>query len=309
MKIHLQQARANLFFSGKILISLFVVVLFIGLSSSVSFAPTKISPKGAKMSDSDLADIDAQAFFKIEHFASSDQFWSTPSVISQSDIPGTTHWSAWVYAPDTGDYAVWATYNTGSQNVIRISLDMEVQVHAFVEGQRHGYRLGWQGAAAIGDPNPQWGWDIDFTNFYMGDRSSNGTGAPLVLDGIFLDVGFDNLGSNTNRTLNYIEVGSMHTSGNVTQTIEKVNGLFAQGGTGTNNGVALRQTASGTRVLNFNNSVFSFVFANKYAYKTFDGTEHVPVDPDGAGGIPAGYVKGSFVKIPEYHTTDDLQRP
>ena len=290
MKTHLKQTRANLFFSGKILISLFAVVLFIVLSSSVSFAPTKINPNPSKMSDSDLADIDAQAFFKIEHFASSDLFWTTPSVISSSQefVSGLEYTSF--------QWPEFTRYNTGSQNVIRISLDMEVQVHAFVEGQRHGYRYGFQGASGT-DPDIQWGWDIDFTNFFMGDRSSTGTGAPLVLNGIYLDVGFNGIGNNATRTLNYIEVGSLQTTGNVTQTIEKVNLLSAQGGTGTNNGVAFRQTASGTRVLNFNNDVFAFVFANKYDYKVYDGS------------TPAEPVVGTFVKIPNYHTTDDLQRP
>ncbi|MGB5217629.1 MAG: hypothetical protein WBN66_04970 [Smithella sp.] len=276
----MKQTRAKLFFSGKILISLFAIVLFIGLSSSVSFAPTKINPKAAKMSDSELADIDAQAFFKIEHFASSDLFWTTPTV------DGT-----------------YTKYNTGSQNVIRISLDMEVQAHGFVEAQRQGYRYGWQGATAVAE----WGWDIDFPNFWAGDRSADGTGRPLVLNGIFLDFGFDNIGVNATRTLNYIEVGSLNASGNVTQTIEKVNGMFAQGGTGTNNGVALRQTASGTRVINFNNVAFSFVFASKYAYKTYNGNE--PVDFSGSDDIAPGHVRGTFVKIPTYHTTNDLHRP
>jgi hypothetical protein len=293
MKFHLKQTRANLFFSGKILIYLFAVVLFIGLSSSVSFAPTKINPQPSKMSESELADIDAQAFFKIEHFASSDQFWSTPTVVESS-----TNGSL---GQDT--YPVYTFYNTGSQNVIRISLDMEVQAHGFVESQRQGYRYGWQGAGS-GD---EWGWDIDFPNFWAGDRSSTGTGRPIVLNGIILDVGFDNIGNNATRTLNYIEVGSLHVTGNVTQTIEKVNGLFAQGGTGTNNGVALRQTASGTRVLNFNNDVFTFVFANKYAYKTYDGAQ--PVDLSGSDDIAPGHVRGTFVKIPNYHTTDNLHRP
>jgi len=288
MQIHCNQTGGRFFFYGKILTSLFTAVLFIALSSSVSFAPTKISPKPSKMSDSELADIDAQAFFKIEHFASTDEFWSSPTFISSSQdwVSGTEYTSY--------QWPVYHRYSTGSQNVIRISLDMEVQAHGFVESQKMGYRYGYQGGAGTNE----WGWDIDFLNFWMGDRSSSGTGAPLILDGLIMDFGFDNFGNNATRTLNYIEVGSMHTTGNVTQTLIKVNGLFVQGGTGTNNGIALRQTASGTRVVNFNNDVFTFVFANKYNYETH------------TGNTPAlGNVEGTFVKIPNYHTDDNLHRP
>ncbi len=292
MKIHLKQTRANLFFSAKTIISLFAIVLFIALSSSVSFAPTKISPKAAKMSESELADIDAQAFFKIDHYASTDLFWTTPSVISSSTefVSGVEYTSfQW---PD------YTRYNTGSDNVIRISLDMEVQAHGFVAAQKHGYRYGMQGGVGLLNLyQDQWGWDIDFPNFWVGDRSPDGTGAPLKLDGIILDVGFDNIGDNATRTLNYIEVGSLHTTGNVTQTLERVNGLFIQGGTGTNNGVAYRQTASGTRVVNFNNQVFTFVFANKYDYMVR------------SGDTPPRPIVGTFVKIPNYHTDNDLHRP
>lgn len=289
MQIHCNQTGGRFFFYGKILTSLFTAVLFIALSSSVSFAPTKISPKPSKMSDSELADIDAQAFFKIEHFASTDEFWSSPTFISSSQdwVSGTEYTSY--------QWPVYHRYSTGSQNVIRISLDMEVQAHGFVESQKMGYRYGMQGGATGVN---RWGWDIDFPNFWMGDRSSSGTGAPLILDGLILDFGFDNFGNNATRTLNYIEVGSMHTTGNVTQTLTKVNGLFVTGGTGTNNGICLRQTASGTRVVNFNNDVFTFVFANKYNYETHTG-----------GTPPLGNVEGTFVKIPNYHTDDNLHRP
>ena len=300
MKINSKQAKVELFFLERIFTVLLVVVLLIGLSSSVSYAPTKISPNPKKMTDAELADIDAQAFFKIEHFASTDLFWTTPTVISQSDIPGTTHYTGGWWSADTGNYNVYQRYNTGSENVIRISLDMEVQAHGFIEAQRHGYRYGWQGDSdLLGNETGQnqWGWDVDFPNMWLGDRSSDGTGAPLRLDGIIIDLGFDNFANATTRKLNYIELGSQHTTGNVTQTLDRINGLTMDGGTGTNNGVLLRQTASGTRVAQFNNEVFTFIFSTKYHWVSHNGTNYR--DP----------LTGFFIKLDSYHTDNDLHRP
>jgi len=213
------------------------------------------------MSDSELSEIEGQAFFKIEHFPGGTDFW--PVVDQNGAQIGTRG------------------YNTGSQNVIRISMGIDVEAHAFIESQKMGYYNG--------------GWDQDHTNFWIGDRSDTGSGAPLKLNGLYIDLGYDNIGNAANRTLNYVEIGSMRVTGNVTQTINSINGLIAAG-TGANNGVMLRQTASGTRVVNFNNEIMSFVFASKYTYESaVDSTNTV--------------VSGIFLKIPSYHSGSELQRP
>ncbi len=252
MKMNLKQTRVRpLFF--KIFCALFAVTLFVAFSSSTGYAPTQ-------MSDSELSEIEGQAFFKIEHFPASSEFWD---VVDPSGAP------------------VGRKYNTGSQNVIRISMGIDVEAHAFIESQKMGYYNG--------------GWDQDHTNFWVGDRSSTGDGGPLRLNGLYIDLGYDNIGNAANRTLNYVEIGSMRVTGNVTQTINSINGLIAAG-TGANNGVMLRQTASGTRVVNFNNEIMSFVFASKYNYESnVDSTNTV--------------VSGIFLKIPSYHSGSELQRP
>lgn len=252
MKMNLKQTRVRpLFF--KIFCALFAVTLFVAFSSSTGYAPTQ-------MSDSELSEIEGQAFFKIEHFPASSEFWD---VVDPSGAP------------------VGRKYNTGSQNVIRISMGIDVEAHAFIESQKMGYYNG--------------GWDQDHTNFWVGDRSSTGDGGPLRLNGLYIDLGYDNIGNAANRTLNYVEIGSMRVTGNVTQTINSINGLIASG-TGANNGVMLRQTASGTRVVNFSNEIMSFVFASKYNYESNANSTNT-------------VVSGIFLKIPSYHSGSELQRP
>ena len=252
MKMNLKQTRVRpLFF--KIFCALFAVTLFVAFSSSTGYAPTQ-------MSDSELSEIEGQAFFKIEHFPASSEFWD---VVNPSGAP------------------VGRKYNTGSQNVIRISMGIDVEAHAFIESQKMGYYNG--------------GWDQDHTNFWVGDRSSTGDGGPLRLNGLYIDLGYDNIGNAANRTLNYVEIGSMRVMGNVTQTINSINGLIAAG-TGANNGVMLRQTASGTRVVNFNNEIMSFVFASKYNYESNANSTNT-------------VVSGIFLKIPSYHSGSEIQRP
>ncbi|HPH56307.1 MAG TPA: hypothetical protein PLL41_10565, partial [Smithella sp.] len=130
---------------------MFAVTLFVAFSSSTGYAPTR-------MSDSELSEIEGQAFFKIEHFPASSEFWD---VVDSSGTP------------------VGRKYNTGSQNVIRISMGIDVEAHAFIESQKMGYYNG--------------GWDQDHTNFWVGDRSSTGDGAPLRLNGLYIDLGYDNI--------------------------------------------------------------------------------------------------------------------
>jgi hypothetical protein len=254
MKINFKQIIAKLFFSHKFFLTLLTVALFLFLSSS-SYAPTK-------MSDSDLSDIDGKAFLKIDHYTSATNFWTTPTYGSES-----------------------STYQTDSQDVIRISLAVDADVNVHIASFKLGYHNGLEKSAYVT------GWDEDMTPFYFGARDRSDE---LHWKGIFLDFGFDNIGTNATRTLNYIEFGTMNATGQVTATINTVNGLILGQGTGQNNGVMLRQTAAGSRIIQFNGDVLSFVFASKYSYASYNGT--------------ATSVSGIFVKMPSY-SNSDLTRP
>ena len=292
MKILLIQTIVRYLLYSKIFVAFFACASFLLLSLFVGCAPAKPSMKPQKMTDAELADIDAQAFFKIEQFAATDLFWTTPTVISQSDIPGTTHYTGGWWSADTADYNVYQHYNTGSTNVIRISLDMDVAATGFIEGQRHGYRHGWQGGTV---DVMQWGWDQDHENFMIGNINATGDDSLITASGVYLDLGFDNLANADTRKLNYIELGSMNVNGNVTHTMKRISALLMDSGTGQNDGVLLRQTGSGTRVVTFKNELFSYIFASKYHYEDHEG--------DGTD------VTGFFFKQPSYDTVDDCMRP
>jgi hypothetical protein len=239
MRINCKQTIAKLFSSLNMLVVLLagLIILF---SSSTSFAPTK-------MSDADLADVEAQAIISIQQF--------------------------------TGSAAVTfgtASYWTGSQDVIRLSLGLDMAMN----GHIRNFKAGWYGG----------GWDLDSTNWFFGttDRATN-----LKWTGIYLDLGFDSYTSNASRVLNYVELGTMSASGSITESINTLNSLV-RSGTGQNQGVLLRATASGRRIVTFNNEVMAFVFATKYRYTS-----------------PAGStlgLSGIFIKIPNYDT-GTINRP
>lgn len=222
----------------------FLMILF---SHSTSFAPTK-------MSDAELSDVEGQAIISIHQY--------------------------------TGSSAVnfgTANYATGSQDVIRLMLGLDMEMTAHMRSFKMGY---YDYPVTYGV-----GWDQDQTNYFWGtsDRTT-----PLRWRGVFIDFGFDSYTSNTSRVLNYVEIGTMSASGQITASLNTMTGLV-QGGTGQNQGVLIRQTASGTRIVNFNDEVMSFVFATKYNYSS-------------PAGNTAG-LSGIFVKIPNYHTSDDSSAP
>lgn len=215
--------------------SLTSLIFFFALSS-VSFAPTKITDdaKFAKtraidfagkkmMSDEELADTNAQAFFTLTQ--TSNQY--------------------------------------GSQNVITLNLGARVDVLAHLDSFKIGYY-----------DNGGWGWDYNVTNFYFGgsDQNTNSSAAPLVLKGLFLQVGFDNISNATTRKLNYIDFGTMSASGPVTGSFRMLNALATSAGTGQNNGVLIRQTAAGRQTITFANEPMTFLFAAKYNYTDDSGT-------------------------------------
>lgn len=246
MRINCKQTRMKFLSSFNFLIVLlaFLMVLF---SSSTSFAPTK-------MSDAELSDVEAQAIISINRYT------GTPSVNF-----GT------------------ANYSTGSADVIRVMLGLDMEMTAHMRSFKMGY---YDYPVDYGV-----GWDQDQTNYFWGtsDRTT-----PLRWTGVFIDFGFDSYTSNTSRILNYVEIGTMSASGQITASLNTMTGMV-EGGTGQNAGVLIRQTASGTRIVNFNNEVMSFVFATKYNYS----------GPAGS----TGNLSGIFVKIPNYHTSNDLSNP
>jgi hypothetical protein len=245
MKINCKQTIAKLFSSFNMLV-VFLAGVMILLSSSTSFAPTK-------MSDAELSDVEAQALISIQQFSGS------------SAIPFGT-----------------ISYQTGSEDTIRLMLGLNMELAGHIRSFKAGYYYGNAG-------NVGWetGWDVDMTNWFFGtsDRVT-----PLTWTGVYIDFGFDNYTSNTTRRLNYVELGTLTASGQITESINTINGLVT-GGTGQNQGVLLRQTASGRRIVNFNNAVMAFVFATKYNYSSY------------AGGSTSG-LSGIFVKIPSYDTND-----
>lgn len=252
MKLNDRQTRAKGIVSRKLFLPLLTGCLLVLLSSSESFAPTKLSEK-------ELSDIDSQAIFEITHY--------TGTSPGGAQIPfGTSH-----------------PYQTGSTDVIRIRLGTQMEMSAYIRSFKLGYYDG--------------GWDQDVTNYFWGNRTTSGPvlTAPLRWADLFIDFGFNALADNATKTLNYIELGTTSALGNVTGTLNQVNALQLAG-TGTNSGVMLRGTAGGARVIGFTGGAMSFVFASSYRYVSRT-----------AGAY--GYVSGIFVKLPDYHTENNLERP
>ena len=253
MKINCKQTITKLFSSFNMLVVLLAGVMIL-FSSSTSFAPTK-------MSDADLSDVEAQALISITHYTGG------------SNIPFGT-----------------MSYATGSEDTIRLMLGLDAELSGHVRSFKAGYYYGQVTPSLLGATQFANGWDEDMTNWFFGtsDRATT-----LKWTGVFIDFGFDSFTSNSSRVLNYVELGTLSASGQITESINTINGLLA-GGTGGNNGVFLRQTAAGTRIVNFNNDVMSFVFATKYSYTA-------------VGGATTG-LSGIFIKIPSYNA-NSLSNP
>lgn len=168
---------------------------------------------------------------------------------------------------------------TGSTNVIRLELGLVNKMNAHMQSFKMGY---WNNGDTLG-------WDQDTTNYFWGafDHSSS----PMTWNGIYIDIGFDNLGNNATRTLNYIELGTMSASGRITGALNTINSLISTNGTGQNQGVLLRQTGSGFRTCHFNNEVMAFIFATKYRYVA------------GPSGATTAGLQGIFIKIPSFNSS------
>jgi hypothetical protein len=212
-------------------------------------------------------------------FSSSTSF--APTKMSDADLSDVEAQALISIQRFTGSTAVnFGTFShtTGSQDTIRLMLGLNFGL----SGHIRNFKMGWYGG----------GWDLDSTNWFFGTTDRN---TMLQWTGVFLDFGFDSYTSNASRHLNYIEMGTMSASGQITETINTLNSMVA-GGTGSNEGVLLRATASGTRIVNFNNEFMSFVFATKYSYAS----------PAGAGST--SNLSGIFIKIPGYNT-NTVNRP
>lgn len=245
MKINCKQTIAKLFswYGTLVFLLASAVVLF---SFSTGFAPTK-------MSDAELSDVEAQSLLSILNYTNS----------AAVDFRGNSYW-------------------TGSQDVIRIKLGIDVDVSAHIQSFKMGY---YNNAGGVT------GWDQDASNFFWGTTNRQ---TPLRFTGMYIDFGFDNLTNDASRRLNYVEIGTMTASGQVTASLNTTTSLMI-GGTGTNEGVLLRQTASGRRIITFPNTLQSFVFATKYRY-------------DSAGNGATGGMEGIFQKLPQY-SSDTVNEP
>lgn len=243
MRINFKQTVAKLFsFYGTLAVLLAgLIILF---SFSTSFAPTK-------MSDSELSDVEAQSLLSVIHYTGS----------AAVDFRTDSYW-------------------TGSQDVIRIKLGLDIEVSGHVRNQKLGYYTNSTGRT---------GWDQDTTNQFIGtpDRST-----PLSFKGMYLDLGFDNFTTPSTRKLNYVEIGTMTCSGQVTGSVNTTSSLLV-GGTGTNNGVLLRQTATGRATFFWNSTLLSFVFATKYSYQA-------------AGDTRVDNLEGIFQKLPQFNSNNKV---
>jgi hypothetical protein len=142
----------------------------------------------------------------------------------------------------------------GSTDVIRVNMGIDLNLQAYV------------GSMKLGNYNngTSTGWDENITNLFLGsvDRSSS-----LVLSGLYLEVGFNNLCDDAKRKLNYIEFGTNSATGSVTGTMNTISALTAGNG-GSNTGVVTRLADGTTKTITFNNESLSFLFTSKYNYST-----------------------------------------
>lgn len=253
MKMNSKPTRIKLSLLGRGLLALLASFVFFFMSSSICFAPTKI------MNDSGFAKTKAVNF-------------AEKQMMSDEELSNTNAQAFFSLVQTSNQY--------GSQNVITLNLGVRVDTLAHVDSFKIGY---WN--------NGGLGWDYNVTNFYFGgsDQDSNVNAAPLVLKGLFLQVGFDNISNATTRKLNYIDFGTMSASGPVTGSFRMLNALASNAGTGQNQGVLIRQTAAGRQTISFSDEPMTFLFAAKYNY-----TDN--------GGDTTTNLRGFFQKIPTQST-------
>jgi hypothetical protein len=257
MKKNSKSTKIKLFLLGRGLLVMLTSLIFFFMSPSISFAPTKI--------------IDDSGFAKTKAIN-----FAEKQMMSDEELSNTNAQAFFSLAQTSNQY--------GSQNVITLNLGARVDVLAHVDSFKIGYYYN------SSSPEP-WGWDYNVTNFFFGGSNQHTSTSvePLVLKGLFLQVGFDNISNATTRKLNYIDFGTMSASGPVTGSLRMLNALVSNAGTGQNNGVLLRQTAAGRQTIIFADEPMTFLFAAKYSY-----TDN--------GGATTSNLRGFFQKIPTQST-------
>jgi hypothetical protein len=256
MKMNSKPTRIKLLLLSRGLFVLLTALILLFVSSSTSFAPTKI--------------IDDSKFDKTKSIN-----FVEKKIMSDDELSATNAQAFFSIAQTSNQY--------GSQNVITVNLGVRVDVLAHIDSFKIGY---WDNGGN--------GWDYDITNFYFGgsNQYTSASAVPLVLKGLFLQVGFDNISSSTDRRLNYIDFGTMSASGSITGSLNQLNAMLTTASTGQNNGVMIRQTLGARQTITFTNDRMSFLFASKYNYTDENG--HTTTN-----------LRGFFQKIPDT-TVDQL---
>ena len=253
MKRNSKPTRIKLLLLSRGLFVLLTALILLFVSSSTSFAPMK---------------IDDSKFEKTKSIN-----FVEKKIMSDDELSATNAQAFFNIAQTSNEY--------GSQNVITLNLGARVDVIAHIDSFKIGY---WDNGGN--------GWDYDVTNFYFGgsNQYTSASAVPLVLKGLFLQVGFDNISNSTTRKLNYIDFGTMSASGSVTGSFNMLNAMLTTASTGQNNGVMIRQTLAKRQTITFADDRLSFLFASKYNYT------------DENGHTTTG-LKGFFQKIPDTTVT------
>ena len=241
MKMNSKPTRIKLLLLSRGLFVLLTALILLSVSSSISFAPTKMMDDsksdqtksvnfvGKKMmSDDELSETNAQAFFSI------------------------TQGSGY-----------------GSANVITLNLGARVEVVAHIDS----FKIGYYYNISTPQIGTKWGWDYDVTNFYFGgsNQYTSSSAVPFVLKGLYLQVGFDKISDPDKRKLNYIDFGTMSASGPATGSFNMLNAMVTTASIGQNRGVMIRQTLGKRQTVTFTDDRLSFLFASKYNYTDENG--------------------------------------
>jgi len=262
MKMNSKPTRIKLLLLSRGLFVLLTALILLFVSSSTSFAPMKI------MDDSKFEKTKSVNFVE-------------KKIMSDDELSATNAQAFFSLTQASDLY--------GSQNVITLNLGATVSVLTHLDS----FNIGYYYNGSTPQSGTHWGWDYDMANFYFGgsNQYTSASAEPLVLKGLFLQVGFDNISNSTTRKLNYIDMGTMSVSGPVTGSFNMLNAMLTTASTGQNNGVMIRQTLAGRLTVTFTDDRLSFLFASKYNYT------------DEKGHTTTG-LKGFFQKIPDTTITE-----
>jgi len=241
MKTKSKQRLKKLLLPSSGILALFVTVMFFFLSSSVSFAPTKLiaesehsksrsigfAQKGL-MSDDELSATNAQSFLTIDTLTGADKH--------------------------------------GSQDAFRVNINLRAEVNLYQASSKWGYY----------NNGTNTDWDTNAEAYYFGQENKI---TPLIITGGRVEMGFDNIADPTKRKLNYLEISTPDLYGPVSATFVRMTALVVNASTGSNNGVLYRVTAAQSyrRTQTFEHIPLGFLFAAKYDYTPIDKATVVPI--------------------------------